>query len=561
MSSAPIIACPDYKLPFFLQTDASDVGLRAVLFQREQEQEKVIAYCSRTLRPAEKNYTTTEKECLAVLWGIEKNLEYLEGVPFTVITDHLALRWIFKLPNPTGRLGRWVLELRNHDFVIEYRKGKLNVVADTLSRHPIEEGESQESCNSLTIDLEECSWLRRKKAEVVKNPAKFPEYTIVNRQLLRNCGNAELGENPWKLCVAENLRAKVLAENHSDVTAGHFGTRKTINRVRKNYYWPGIYNDVAKYIGQCKACLEHKIPQLKPAGAMYTTQAERPWEVVTVDFVGPFPRSVKGHKNLLVIQDKFTKWVECVAVGDATAAVLKKAFRERILCRFGWFKILISDNGSQFLSNLFKKFLEENGIRHQLTPPYSPQCNSTERVNRVLKTMIKQYIKNDHRRWDENLPELQFAINTAIQDSTGFSPAQLNFGRELRKPQTVYEDQGVDLRTRQGEPNQFKERMEETILMVKTNMAKATIQQSKYYNLRRREWFPDIGELVYKRMFPQSSSQNQFAAKLAPSFSGPFVVNNYISPTVLELRPEHGDPRKTCRVHIKDIKAITQPNQ
>lgn len=162
--------------------------------------------------------------------------------------------------------------------------------------------------------------------------------------------------------------------------------------------------------------------------------------------------------------------------------------------------------------------------------------------------------------WVKFLMNLQFAINTAIQDSTGFSPAQLNFSRELRRPQTVYEDQGLDLGTRPGEPNQLKERIEETILLVKTNMAKATIQQAKYYNLRRRPWFPDIGEQVYKRMFPQSCAQNKFTAKLAPSFSGPFVVDNYISPTVLELRPVNGDSR-TYRVHIKDIKAITQPSQ
>lgn len=561
MTNAPVIACPDYSLRFFLQTDASDYGLGAVLFQRDNGQERVITYCSRTLRPAEKNYTTTEKECLAVLWAIEKNKQYLEGIDFTVITDHIALKWIFKLPNPTGRLGRWVMELRNHDFSVEFRKGKQNVVPDTLSRHPLPAQEESESCNLITTSHDECSWLRNKKKDVSKFPEKYPEFMILNDQLLRNCGNTALGESPWKLCVPKNLRALVLKENHTDVTAGHLGTRKTINRVQRHYYWPGLYRDVSKFIAQCKPCLEHKVPQLKPAGLMYTTQVSRPWEVVTVDFVGPFPRSTKGHKNLLVLQDKFTKWVECVAIGEASAAALKKTVRERILCRFGWFKVLISDNGSQFLSRIFKTFLDENKIRHQLTPAYSPQCNSTERVNRVLKTMIKQYIRTDHRRWDENLPELQFAINTAIQDSTGFSAAQLNFGRELRKPSSVFEDQEIDLSGNAPDAESLSAKISEMVELVRRNMAKAATQQAKYYNLRHRQWTPEIGEIVYRKLHPQSSAPNNFAAKLARLFDGPLIiVNNYISPTVLELKDISQGPQtnKIYRVHIKDIKSVDQ---
>lgn len=559
MASAPVIACPDYSLPFFLQTDASDVGLGAVLFQRKGDQEQVLSYYSRTLRPSEKNYTTTEKECLAVLWGIEKNREYLEGLPFTVITDHLALRWIFKLPNPTARLGRWVMELRNHDFVVEYRKGALNVVPDTLSRHPLGSNATDESCNALSSSSDECSWLSSKMFAVVKEPDKYPEYTIINNQLFRNCGSSVLGENPWKLCVPKNLRMTVLQENHSDVTAGHLGTRKTIHRVQSRYYWPGIFRDVKKYIGNCKECLEHKIPQVKPAGKMYSTQTAGPWEVVTADFVGPFPRSSKGHKNLLVSQDKFTKWVVCTAIGDATASVLKRVIREKIFCQFGWFKVLISDNGSQFISKLFKKFLDENGIRHQLTPAYSPQCNSTERVNRVLKTMIKQYIRNDHRKWDEYIPEIQFAVNTALQDSTGFSAAQLNFVRELRKPSLVSDDQEIGIANHFTDQIDFQNKMKELFELVKTNMLKASIQQAKYYNMRRRQWLPELGEKVYKRLHHISSAQNNFAAKLAPSFAGPYVVYNYESPTVLVLKDlENTLSDKTYKVHIKDIKRIDQ---
>lgn len=337
------------------------------------------------------------------------------------------------------------------------------------------------------------------------------------------------------------------------------GTRKTINKIQRSYYWPGLHRDVKKFVNQCKSCLEHKTPQEKPAGLMYTTPATHPWEVVTIDFVGPFPRSTKGHRHLLVIQDKFTKWIEITALSLATASAVKRLLREKIFCRFGWPKIIISDNGSQFISGQFKKFLKEQYIKHQLTPIYSPQCNSTERVNRVVKTMIRQYIQNDHRRWDQNLPELQFAVNTAVQDSTGFSAAQLNFGRDPRIANAIHEILGASIGTNQEDYSSFCLRMKETMEMVRANMAKASMVQSKYYNLRRRDWTPSVGDLVYKRNYPQSNAQNAYAAKLAPVFSGPFRVWNYISPTIVELKSIDPKDKKVRKIHLKDLKRINPP--
>lgn len=559
MTNAPMIACPDYDHPFYLQTDASNVGLGAVLFQRIGDQEVVISYSSRSLRQAENNYTTTEKECLAIIWGIEKNREYLEGIPFTVITDHLALKWIFGLPNPTGRVGRWVLELQNYDFSIEYRKGKDNVVPDVLSRAPLlVEKELSELCN-VTEEEAGCPWISRMMARVKANPEKYSEYLLQDETLLKNCGSTEFGITPWKLCVPTPLRTKVMHENHSHITAGHFGVRKTIQRISQKYHWPGMYKDVEKFIGQCRICLEHKIPQTKPAGTMHTTQVQEPWEVVTVDYIGPFPRSTKGFRHLLIIQDKLTNWVEITPVQNATAPGLIRIIREKILGRFGWPKTLISDNGSQFIRKLFKTFLKENKIRHQLTPPYSPQCNSTERVNRVIKTVIKVYLdKGEHRKWDANLSEVQFAINTAVQQSTGFSPAYLNLGRNPRIPSSVYEDCEIRPGVVNFDPNELGTRMKETLQLVKNNMARASVMQAKHYNLRRRDWQPAVEELVYKKMFHLSNAANNFAAKLAPSFSGPFIVHNYVSPTVVELKEVGRKSKKIFRAHLKDLKEIDQ---
>jgi len=136
LASSPILACPDFNRRFTLQTDASTTGLGAVLTQHFEDGERVIAYASRTLNGAEKNYSATELECLAVVWGIRHYRGYLEGYEFTVVTDHQALRWLQKLESPTGRLGRWMLELQQYTFDVKYRRGQLNRVADALSRLP-----------------------------------------------------------------------------------------------------------------------------------------------------------------------------------------------------------------------------------------------------------------------------------------------------------------------------------------------------------------------------------------------------------------------------------------
>lgn len=290
---------------------------------------------------------------------------------------------------------------------------------------------------------------------------------------------------------------------------------------------------------------------------MFTTQTQNPWEIITVDFVGPLPKSAKQNKYLLVIQDKFTKWVECVPLREATAVGLKKAIRERIFCRFGWPKKLISDNGSQFTSKLFLKFLEDNFILQVLTPPYSPQCNSTERANRTVKTLIRIYLGEDQKRWDEQLPEIQFAINTSIQESTGFSAAELNFGRNLRPPKSFFEDQRGDKINLGNSTTNNLSRVDEVVKIARRNLAKAQKRQAKFYNSKRRDWSPKINDVVYKKEFPQSKAAENFASKLAPSFSGPYRIISYESPNIVKISSEEVRPR-VFRVHLKDLKQVNQ---
>ena len=197
---------------------------------------------------------------------------------------------------------------------------------------------------------------------------------IINEQLYRHFPRQYSDEDdlPWKLCVATPQRPRVLDENHTQPTAGHLGIRKTINRVCKRYYWPGMFRDISRYVRKCVSCQRYKVSQQQPAGEMLTQLPDEPWSIVCSDFIGPLPRSKHGNTMLLVFFDKFSKWVELIPLRKATSDHLIKAFRERIVSRVGVPKIVVTDNGAQYTSRSFRKYLEEIGVHHQLTATREP---------------------------------------------------------------------------------------------------------------------------------------------------------------------------------------------
>lgn len=431
----------------------------------------------------------------------------------------------------------------------------MNVVADTLSRDPLPITKADQL--AAAVDLKP-DWSDVMKRKVEADPEKYPEYKVLDTKLYRRFSIRDPLTSPqdieWKLCPPVSDRERIMRENHDAVTAGHLGIAKTISRMTKHFYWPGMFRDVHKYVRKCDSCNRHKALQQKPSGLMYSSATSRPWEVVCADFVGPLPCSLKGNTMLLVMVDKFSKWVEVAPMRKATTAALIRAVRERLIPHFGVPEVFLSDNGAQFVSNKFKEFLGDYKIRHHLTAPYTPQENPTERVNKVLKTMISQYTQENQRLWDEFLPELSLAINTSRHDSTGYSPALLNFGRELRVPtdfqRTIAESS--------PEPIEAKsERMKALYELVQINLEKATQTQARAYNLRRRPWRPSIGEQVYKKLRVLSSGANYFTEKLAPRYDGPYEVLKFVSPVIVILRKK-GETKNTAsiRAHVRDLKSV-----
>lgn len=554
--SAPVLTCPDFSLPFTIQTDASGYGVGAVLTQLHPDGEKVICYLSRSLTRNERNYSTTERECLAVLWAIEKLRPYIEGSKFYVITDHYSLVWLNRLQSPTGRLARWSIKLQQYDYEIIHRKGKENVVPDALSR-------SVPVVDSLEVQSNgKDKWYDKMFNGVKNNPGKYSSWQIIEQKLFKHvrprCPALSQPSDYWREVVPKPERIRLISETHS--TLCHLGIYKTYNHLAKTYYWPKMRADVANFIRRCSVCRAIKPEQSSPKGLMLSPQASisRPFELLCADLVGPLPRSVSGYQYIFVVADCFSKFPLFFPLRQASASKVVTILENEVFMLFGVPDAIIVDNGPQFKSREFAKLMETYQVHIKYTALYHPQANPCERINKVLKMMLRSFVSDNHRVWDKCLGKIGSAIRSARHEVTGYSPNFLVFGRELHRSNK----DSLDIRDahkpilfdRSSATSQEKTQALQKLFEDVQSRLKAAYERNKtVYDLRRRDeqYFPNM--LVWRKNYVLSDASKYFSAKLAPRYVGPYVVSKRLSPWTYELKDSSG---KFSGVwHVKDLKS------
>lgn len=552
--AAPVMSCPDFDRPFCVQTDASDYGLGAVLTQEYPDGERAISYISRSLNPNERKFSCTEKECLAVVWAIEKFRPYIEATRFKVVTDHFALKWLNSLSDPNGRLARWSVRLQQFDFEVVHRRGKDNVVPDALSRAvPVVE----EIAPVITFPDVTDRWYIKLRNEVTENPLKYPLWRVEDDKLYKKCRTPDTrgisDSTDWKLVVPKSYRRQVMSTNHDIPTAGHCGVYKTFHRIANRYFWPKMKADIADYIRKCCTCLEQKPEQKAPAGWLSgRPDITRPWEVISIDVVGPMPKSQSGFLYILSIQDYFSKFCLFLPMRNQSSKTISKLLEENVFLLFGVPRVVISDNGRNFTGNEFKNLLRSYGAKFTYTPHYHPESNPCERQHRTVKTMLSSYVRDNHREWDKLLPKVACAIRTAKHESTVRSPYSVNFGREMILHGNYYKlrDAAPDATVPSDSPDfdhLFKE--------VRKRLDKAFERSRRVYNLRRRDVQYQVGDRVWRRSHAVSDAAQYFTAKLAPKFVGPFIVSKKVSPWAYELEDLQGRPNGLW--NVRDLKSDT----
>lgn len=557
LTQAPVLACPDFSKPFQIHSDASSVGIGSVLIQELSGIEHPVAFYSRLLTKTERNYSTTERELLALVDSINHFRPYIEGSRFVVVTDHMSLKWLKTLNNPSGRLARWAMQLSCFDFEIRHKKGSMHVVPDVLSR--IEAVIFEGGCSSKD------NWYNKLFKNVETNPVFHKNYQIKNKVLFRYSkpiSNLQT-ENNWKIVLPRELIPECIKENHEKLTV-HPGTFKTLSKIKENYFWKGMYADVKNYVATCEKCKAYKHSNQPPHGHMTNQKkVNKPIHTLSIDLIGPLVQSYSGHVYILSIVDVFTKYCWIHPLRTATTKTVTTFIESEILNKEGIPCVLICDNATIFQSKQFKDFCATHSIpRIFYNAYYAPQSNTVERFNQTIETCLAILVGQDQRNWSKYLPQIQLSLNSTINIVTGHTPFLLAKGREMMTDGMLHSIRGgipnslddLQISNRSDRATALNE-MADIFQRVTDALTKAYKQNAVRYNLRRKELRLSVGDIVWRRNFVQSNAAHFFSAKLAPRFLKCKVIKKH-SDVVYDL--QEIDTGKIGKYHVKDIIKVPQ---
>ena len=546
LSSAETLGYFDKDAKTLIIADASPVGLGAILIQEQQGRKRVISYASKGLSAVERRYSQTEKEALAVVWACERFHVYLYGIEFELYTDHKPLETIYSSRSkPCARIERWILRLQPYKFQVKYLPGKQNI-ADPLSRL-LQANEQAESSSARKVSDEFVRFVAVTATPQAMTTREIEEASSEDREFveLRQC----IKDGSWKgdqhkqyipvcgeLCVIgklilrgtrivipSKLRSRVLGLAHE----GHPGIVSMKQRLRSKVWWPGIDKDTEKFCKTCHGCQLVSSPA-NPEPIKSTPLPSGPWQDLAIDLLGPLP----SGESVLVIVDYFSRYYEVEVMRSTTSEKVIKCL-EKVFTTHGLPLSIRSDNGPQFRSEVFERYLEDNGIEHRKTTPLWPQANGeVERQNRSLLKRMR-IAQAEGKEWKKEVRKYLVAYRSTPHTTTGVSPAELLFGRKMRTklPELREESIESEMRDRDGEMK-----------------AKAKQYADKKRNVRETDLTPGDKVLV------KQERRNKLSTPFAPE---PYDVVTKNGNSVIIESPE-GVQLMRNTTHVKKFEESSQ---
>ncbi|KAJ9567317.1 hypothetical protein OSB04_003283 [Centaurea solstitialis] len=532
LTNAPIMVPPNWDQPFEIMCDASDYAVGAVLGQRKNNHFQPICYASRTLNDAQENYTTTEKELLAVVFAIEKFRSYLVLSKIIVYTDHSALKYLFAKPDAKPRLIRWILLLQEFDIEIRDKKGAENLAADHLSRleNPYMDSGGREVIRDKFPD-EDLNMIKTIGEDPIPWYADFANYlaagVLVKAMTYQQKGKffSDLKYYFWskpylfrvgpdrihRRCVSGPATWDILTNCHKGPTGGHFGANLTARKVLESgFYWPTIFKDAHTLIKSCDACQRAGNITKKDEMPQQSISVSEVFDVWGIDFMGPFPDS-RGNKYILVAVDYVSKWAEAKASPTNDAKVVVDSY----------------------------------GVHHRFSTAYHPQANGqAENTNRALKRILEKTVDNNPKIWSQKLEDALWAYRTAYKTLIGSTPYRMLYGKACHLPfEFEYKALWALKKVHLNDTESVRERL--ISLHELEELRSLAYENSKIYKEQRKKWHD--AHLKEVKVFKEGDKvlmyQTRFKfspGKLKSRWIGPYVVLKAYPSGYVDLMTERG---------------------
>ena len=601
LTSAPVLAHPDPQRQWIVQTDASGVAIGGVLSQKQADGTvRPVAFWSYKLNSAERNYSATVRELMAIVRAAQHWRVYLHGSPHPVLlrSDHKPLIYLNGKAELGMRLTRWMEELCDLTFEIGYVKGKDNAVADALSRRSDHESKQAEAAPSmLKVKLVSAGtllatrwsatgeWMETPRASLatVQQAAVRPTETQIKVESLLGDVRAAAGKDEkYQLLLKgddqqdglqrrdglvysrsgavyvpndRRLKTRLLELAHDAV--GHFGRARTIERLGRHCVWTGMSNEVEDYCRSCAVCAVSKSTNAMPAGKLVPMPIpERVWDSVGVDFTGPLPVTASGNNSIMAIGDRFSKMLKLKACKTTITGIQSgKLLLDEMLSIGRIPTSIVSDRDVRFTGVAWGQLWRGLKTQQKMSTAFHPQTDGqTERANRTLQAVLRSYAES-RDDWDEWLPFVAAAYNSTVQESTGRTPFEMNFADAraidplqwaIGERRRVSDERGVSV-----DAERTLAEMKTIWEEVRAKLVLEQAKQKKYADRKRREVTYEVGDSVYL----STRNLSAYGGKLLAKWVGPYLVTKVVKSGVsvrLDLRGQLG--RVNPVFHVSQLK-------
>ena len=607
LTEAPCLAIYNPKRRHVIAADASGYAIGAVLKQVEigddgLEFERPIAFYSRVLNSAERNYHTTERECLAIIEAIKRFYAYIHGRHFLVETDHCALKYLKSIRMRNPRLTRWACLLSELQFDIKHVKGVLHSEADCLSRLPdLREGlkldKREDSSdpiprflreygiNSLTLQVNAIAAMSPNFHEI--NSAKeyenlriaqaednycrrirelIKKKKLQNNDLIDVLGFAEINgvlckvnltkkQSSQAFVLPQNMQKQVLKAYHD--AFGHPGVNTMLANISLHFWFPNMRETIRAYVRACQSCAVRKpshLPKIKSLDYedFIPDASEPPFTYCSMDLITMPPTSIRGYKYIICIICMHTRYAIAMPLKNQLTQTVIDVLEEQVFLKFGLPKAILSDNGSNLHNDMYVAIVSHFKIQPKYIMPYRSNANGTvERFNQSLKSLLWFFCEHSPTKWDSFVKYACAAYNHSVHSVMGFAPITLvcgiqprSFISDLPKSDFVPLNRAAQTQTRIA----F---IENARLHAREQLIRASKQQAKRLNKFRVERNFEIGDEVY--ILQMSRPTGLYAFYWRP-YDGPYVVLGLRKPNVYELRRYDWPDTRSTAVHVERLK-------